>query len=80
MGNYQSFLKIIHFEDFRQFCTYRRGIVCDNDENAYKSCPRANKRTMSNCPVWRCFKDFNIRRKYERNGKPRRKKFKDEED
>ena len=80
MGYTQSFLKIIHFEDFRIFCCYRTGITCGNADNAYHSCPRANKETMNRCPLWRDFKDFNVRRKDEGNGKPRTKKFADEED
>lgn len=58
----QSFLKIIHFDDFRQFCTYRDGVICANEEGL-KLCPRANKFTMENCPLWCKFQDFHIRRK-----------------
>lgn len=77
----QSFLKIIHFEDFRQFCQHRDGILCNNEDNKSKTCDRANKRTMEKCPIWKLFKDFNQRRSpdVEEEADKRIKKFRDQE-
>ena len=76
-----SFLKIIDFESFREFCKNRVGIICHEVEfGRTYICSKADKTTMMNCPIWKLFKDFNTRSDYERNGEKQRKTFRDSEE
>ena len=77
-----SFLKIIDFESFREFCKNRAGIICHEvDFGRTYVCAKADKNTMVNCPIWKLFKDFNVRREEDgRNEKEHRKTFRDSEE
>jgi len=75
-----SFLKIIDFDSFREFCKNRNGILCTARalEGYLDACPRANKDTMQRCPIWKLFKDFNVR-SIDGKRDEKRKSFRDSE-
>jgi hypothetical protein len=56
-----SFLKIVDFESFREFCKYRTQGNCDNPDNLDHTCHRANKKTMMKCPLWKAFRSYHKR-------------------
>lgn len=75
-----SFLKIVHFEDYRQFCRYREDGVCKNPDATIPICARPDRATMNRCSVWTKFQDFNVRRKEDgRDAKEGQKRFHDQD-
>jgi hypothetical protein len=63
-SNYQTYLKIIAWEDFFELCncrvTYRKNELCSKmDESCIdKACAKSDKETMLRCPVWKKLRNF----------------------
>ena len=58
--DYQTFLKIVSWEDFHPRCNKRKfGRLCPLlDGDVLKDCIRPDKNTMLKCPVWKKFRNF----------------------
>ena len=58
-NEYQTFLKIISWEDYHRICSKRKfGRICSVTEDKNKSCTSPDKDTMLRCPIWKDMRNF----------------------
>lgn len=65
IGDYQTYLKIISWEDFWKICKYGHTVLNNrrlcgkmSNDTANKACMEPDKNTMLRCPVWKELRNF----------------------